>query len=228
MCWDLPTWRCVYTCVCVCLCCSEGCYYKAIIGRRIFWPLHWRAHVNTHADKHTPVLWLNLAGCIKSYLSDLCSHLMPWDRLHTVIDCVHTHKRDNVQLGGVVRANEGWRYGWREEGGGWRSSHHFTPERGLGAPQGGGRAGQSRGRTIYFIVTRRSKLTKKFCVWLPAADIPCRSNALGFWHSWEKPKPLLLLFSFLHLVSKHQAWLAVKKKRNWKMKKLADGGRDSV
>lgn len=113
MCWDLPTWRCVYTCVCVCLCCSEGCYYKAIIGRCIFWPLHWRAHVDTHTDKHTPVLWLNLAGCIKSYLSDLCSHLMPWDRLHTAIGSVHTHRRDNMQLGGVVRANEGWIDGGR-------------------------------------------------------------------------------------------------------------------
>lgn len=50
MCWDLPTWRCVYTCVCACMCvcCSQGCYYKAMARRHIFWPLH--THTHTYAN----------------------------------------------------------------------------------------------------------------------------------------------------------------------------------
>lgn len=60
--------------------------------------------------------------------------------------------------------------GWREEVTGEAESPHFTPERGLGRPQEEVCAVQSRRRTISFIVTWRSKLTEKFCVWLPAAS----------------------------------------------------------
>lgn len=45
--------------------------------------------------------------------------------------------------------------------------HHLKSENGLGTPQEDSLKSK---RTISFIMTRRSKLTEKFCAWLPAAS----------------------------------------------------------